>query len=113
MATLKELKDKLELKLLSSKLEEEREVKDAYACDLLSWVMANGEEDMAWVTVQTHLNVVAVASLHDFACVIVPESIQVPEATIAKAEEENIAVFSSNKTAFQVCCELFSLGIGK
>ena len=113
MATLKELKDKLGLKLLNVNIEEEREVKDAYVCDLLSWVMANGQADMAWVTVQTHLNVVAVATLHDFSCIIVPESIEVPQPTIVKAEEEKIAVFSTDKTAYQVCCELFSLGIGE
>lgn len=113
MATLKELKDKLGLKTLNSKIEQDREIADAYVCDLLSWVMANGKADMAWVTVQTHLNVVAVASLHDFACIIVPEDIEVPEATVARAEEENIAVFSTNKSAYQVCCELFSLGIGE
>ena len=113
MATLKELKDKLGLKTLNSKIEEDREISDAYVCDLLSWVMANGKADMAWVTVQTHLNVVAVASLHDFACIIVPEDIEVPEATVAKAEEENIAVFSTGKSAYQICCELFSLGIGE
>ena len=41
----------------------DREVRCGYTCDLLSWVMAHGEEGMAWVTVQTHMNVVAVAVL--------------------------------------------------
>jgi hypothetical protein len=113
MATLKELEDKLELKELTGKIDGERKIADAYVCDLLSWVMANGQADMAWVTVQTHLNVVAVASLHDFACIIVPENIEVPDATVAKAAEEDIAVFSTGKTSYQVCCELFSLGIGE
>ena len=113
MATLIELEKKLGLKALTGKIDWERAIADAYVCDLLSWVMANGQADMAWVTVQTHLNVVAVASLHDFACIIIPENIEVPEATIAKAEEENIAVFSTGRTAYQVCCELFSLGIGE
>jgi hypothetical protein len=113
MATLKELKDKIGLKVLNRKIEDDREIADAYVCDLLSWVMANGKPNMAWVTVQTHLNVVAVASLHDFACIIVPEDIEVPGATVAKAEEESIAVFTTDKTAYQVCCELFSLGIGE
>ena len=35
----------------------EREVLCGYTCDLLSWVMAHGAEGMAWVTVQTHMNV--------------------------------------------------------
>ena len=34
---------------------------------------------MAWVTVQTHLNVIAVASLGDMACIILPENITMEE----------------------------------
>jgi hypothetical protein len=49
------------------------EVTCGYTCDLLSWVMARGKAGCAWVTVQTHMNVVAVASLHDMACIICPE----------------------------------------
>ena len=54
--------------------DENRAIACGYTCDLLSHVMGKGVADMAWVTVQTHMNVVAVASLLDFACVIVPES---------------------------------------
>ena len=46
---------------------DEREITSGCACDLLSWVMAHGCGDMAWVTVQTHMNVIAVAALLDFA----------------------------------------------
>ena len=41
--------------------------------------MARGKPGMAWVTVQTHLNVVAVASLHEMACIILPEDIRMDE----------------------------------
>ena len=41
----------------------DREIACGYSCDLLSWVMAHGKQDMAWVTVQAHLNVIAVAVL--------------------------------------------------
>ena len=68
---------------------------------------------MALVTVQTHLNVIAVACLHDFACVIIPESIDVPQATIDKAKEEGVLIYSSSKTSYAICCELYDLGIGK
>ena len=37
----------------------DREITGGVVCDLLSWVMANGGQGMAWVTVQTHLNVLA------------------------------------------------------
>ncbi len=60
-----------------------------------SWVMARGQAGMAWVTVQTHMNVVAVASLHEMACVIMPDSIRMEEALLNKAVEEGISVLSS------------------
>ncbi len=51
----------------------DREVTCGYTCDLLSWVMAHGKAGMAWITVQTHMNVIAVASLMEMAAVIIPE----------------------------------------
>lgn len=42
-------------------------IKSVYVGDLLSFVMANGKEDSLWLTVQKHINVIAVAQLNDFA----------------------------------------------
>ena len=47
-------------KLLTPNADLAREVQCGYNCDLLSWVMAHGKNGMAWITVQTHMNVVAV-----------------------------------------------------
>jgi len=113
MITVKELKEKLDLKELTSTDNNDRSISDGCVCDLLSWVMAKGDEDMAWITVQINLNVIAVASLHDFSCVIIPENIEVPSNTIAKADEEGITVLSSDKTSYELCCGLSSLGVGK
>ena len=99
MASVKDFCEKAELKQLTN-LEETAEITDGYICDLLSWVMARGTEGMAWITVQTHLNVLAVACLHDFSCVVIPENIQVPEETVKKAQEEGIPLYSSPKTAY-------------
>jgi len=107
----KDLAEKIGLRLLTE--EKSAEVKDGYVCDLLSWVMARGQEGMAWVTVQTHLNVVAVACLHDFSCIIIPEDIEVPQGTLDKALEEGVAMYSSSKTAYEICCEMCGLGIKK
>lgn len=108
-----EVAEKLGLKLLTTDLAEDAEVTNGFVCDLLSWVMARGEAGMAWVTVQTHLNVIAVACLHDFSCVIVPEDIEVPQATVEKATEEGVIIYSSPETAYEICCKLCMLGIGQ
>ena len=38
---------------------EDREIACGYTCDLLSHVMGRGQADMAWITVQAHMNVIA------------------------------------------------------
>lgn len=88
-----------------------RPVHSGYVCDLLSWVMARGEADAAWITVQTHMNVVAVASLHDMACIILPENISMEEEPLSKAMEEGIPVLSSPLSAYEICGRMAQAGI--
>jgi hypothetical protein len=90
-----------------------REVKCGYCCDLLSWVMAHGKPGMAWVTVQTHMNVVAVATLMEMAAVIVPENISVPQDVLDRAGSEGVAILSSEKTAYELCGMMYEAGIKK
>lgn len=88
-----------------------RPVDCALTCDLLSWVMAKGKLNCAWVTVQTHLNVIAVASLHEMACVICPEGIVMEEESLSKASEELIAVITTELSAYKICGLLYAAGI--
>ncbi len=88
-----------------------RDVGSGCVCDLLSWVMAHGCADMAWITVQTHMNVIAVAALMDFACIILPNGMNMPQDVLQKAEEEDIAVLGSDLDAFSICGMLYSGGV--
>ena len=85
---VRELMPHIEARALTGETGLDNPVSAGYACDLLSWVMAHGREHMAWVTVQTHMNVIAVATLHEMSCVIIPEGIRVEDAVAAKAAEE-------------------------
>ena len=87
------------------------EVSCGYTCDLLSWVMAKGQPGMAWVTVQLHLNVIAVAALHEMSCVILPEELRMDEGALSKAREEGIAVISSPLSAYALCARMAEAGI--
>ncbi len=60
---LKEIIDRLELKVAAAGENLDREVAGGYASDLLSDVMANSREGDIWVTLQAHPNIIAVASL--------------------------------------------------
>ena len=96
---------------LTPELTEDREIACGYTCDLLSWVMAHGDEGMAWITVQTHMNVVAVAVLSDMACIILPEGIRMEEESLRKAVAEGMAVMSAPLPAYAICGEMNAAGI--
>ena len=81
---------------------EDRTIACGYTCDLLSHVMGKGQADMAWITVQAHMNVIAVAALLDFACVIIPENLPVEAPIVKKAQDEEIIILSSDKTAYEL-----------
>lgn len=90
---------------------DDREIACGYTCDLLSHVMGRGQPDMAWITVQAHMNVIAVAALLDFACVIIPESLPVEAPIIAKAKDEDIILLSSDRTAYELVMLLAEHGV--
>lgn len=108
---LKELIELTQAKDMTPETGKDTEVSCGYTCDLLSWVMAHGKAGMAWITVQTHMNVIAVASLMEMAAVIIPEGIEMEEATLEKAKEEEICVLQSEKTAYELCALLAEAGL--
>ena len=109
--TVSELMEKIGAVSLTGEAGLEGEVTCGYSCDLLSWVMAHGTPGMAWITVQTHMNVIAVATLLEMRCVIVPEGIKVEEAVLEKAREEGVCVLGSDKSAFALCGLMWSAGL--
>lgn len=90
---------------------EDRDIACGYTCDLLSHVMGRGQADMAWITVQAHMNVIAVAALLDFACVVIPENLPVEAPIIEKAKDEGIIILSSEKTAYELVTILAENGV--
>lgn len=108
---VRDLVEKLNFKILAGENGLDKEVEGVYCCDLLSWVMSHGKNKNAWITVQIHPNVIAVASLLEFSCVIIPEDIQVEEVTLNKANDENIPVLQSSLDGYRICVELNKLGV--
>lgn len=109
--TVAQLMKTLDLRLLTPITDGERQVTGGCVGDLLSFVMAKGEAGMAWITVQTHLNVVAVASLHEFSCIIIAEGCAVEAGALAKAEEEGIPILSSPLSGYTLAGRLYELGV--
>lgn len=108
---VKDAGEKMGLKLLAGKTGTDRELTGVYICDLLSWVMAHGNKGDAWITVQTHSNIIAVAALLELSCIILPEEVEVEEDTLQKAEDEGVAVYQSSISAYGIAKELYKMGI--
>jgi len=110
--TVKQICEKLGLRSLTGDCGMDREVKGAYICDLLSWVMAHASEGDVWITIQTHTNIIAVATLLELSSIIIAEDAEVEEDTIKKAIEEGVPVLVSDKNAFMIAKGLADLGLG-
>ena len=105
---VRELKELLEARSLTPSLGEDTVVTCGYSCDLLSWVMSHGDSGMAWTTVQTNMNVVAVAVLADMACVVLPEEVEMEKEVLDKAESEGIVILCSPLTSYEICGRMYS-----
>lgn len=99
--TVSELVKELNLTVLTNKKFDDREVKGCYVGDLLSWVMGRAEQDCAWITIMSNVNIVAVAALVDMACVILAEGVAVDAEVIDKANSQGIILLSTDKNSYE------------
>ena len=109
MINLKDIVQRLELKVVSGDLD--KEISAGYASDLLSDVIANAQKDNIWITLQTHVNIVAVANLQDLAGIILVNGREPEEATLKKAKQENITLMLTDLQTFEIVGKLYELGI--
>lgn len=105
---VKELAERLSL-LKVTDCGGEREIDGAYTGDLLSWVMGRAKSGNVWVTIMSNINVVAVASLCDVSMVIIAEGSEIGEDTIEKAKTQDIGIYSSKMTSYELCSEIGKL----
>jgi predicted transcriptional regulator len=103
-----ELAQKLGLKVFSGSAGLENEITGGYVSDLLSDVMGFAQEGQVWITLQTHQNVVAIASLKDLAAVILVKGFAPEEDTLAHSEEEGIPVLGTHLSAFDIAGMLYN-----
>jgi hypothetical protein len=89
----------------------EGEIQGGYASDLLSDVMGNGREGDVWVTLQKHVNIVAVAQLNGLAAIVLVNGRKPEPDTLTRAEEMRIPIISTPLQAFDVIGLLYSRGI--
>jgi len=108
---LRDIVDKLELKVAAAPEKLDNEVAGGYASDLLSDVMANSREGDLWVTLQVHPNIIAVATLKDLAGIIIVQGRNPEEQTMEKARQEGVPLMVSELQAFELIGRLHGLGV--
>ncbi len=86
-----------------------RDVSGVYVSDLLSDVMANARPGDLWITLQTHVNIVAVASLKNLSAIIITNNRKPDDETIKKAREERIAIFRTPLSTFEIAGRLYRI----
>ena len=110
---LADLVDALGLQVRAGQEQLQREVSGGYVSDLLSDVIANGRPGDLWITLQRHVNTVAVASMKDLAAVVLVNGREPAEDTVEKARAEEIPVLVSSLPAFELVGKLCGLGVGR
>ena len=106
---VKELVEKLNLKVLSGANGLDRDIDGCYVSDLLSDVMGNAEMGNVWVTLQTHKNVMAIASLKELACVILVKGQTATEETLEQSNEEGIPFLSTEMQTYETVGKIYQL----
>ena len=84
------------------------EISGGYTSDLLSDVMGHIDEGMLWVTMQTHQNIVAVATLKDAAAVLIVPLVALA-VPITEGKEEDVPLLGTPLSAFEVTGKIYSL----
>ena len=103
--TVREIAETLHLEPLSVS-DDARDVTGAYVGDLLSWVMGRAKSGDLWITIMSNINIVAVASLADVACIILAEGVVPDENVCTTALQKGINIYTSDKTAYELAAAL-------
>lgn len=104
-----ELAERLQMTVINSGTTIDSEITGGYASDLLSDVMGNVESGMVWITLQTHRNIVAVASLREVAAIVLTSNATLDNECLDEARREQITVLHSPLPAFESAGEIYRL----
>ncbi|MCX6305467.1 MAG: serine kinase [Bacteroidetes bacterium] len=107
--TVSELVTKLGLNVLSDETGLERQITGGYTSDLLSDVMGHANAGKIWITLQTHKNVMAIASLKELAAVVLVKGYQPEADMLAQSNIEEIPVLGTAEEAFEISGQIYKL----
>jgi len=77
----------------------------------MSDVIAHAEAGDIWITLQIHMNTVAVAGMKELAAVVFCGGRHPDDEVLQKATEQKVPLFTSSLAAFEIAGRLYALGI--
>ena len=78
----------------------------AYASDLLSDVMGHAPPESVLITVQNHVNTIAVCTLANIRVVVVCHGRPIPEDMRKAAAAEGVGIISTDLSQFEASCAI-------
>ncbi len=108
---LKDIVQSLDLKVITGENRLNCEVHRGYASDLMSDVIANAEKGDLWITLQIHVNIVAVAVMKELSGIVLINGRNPEAETLERADGEGIPLLGSDLPAFELIGRLYQLGI--
>lgn len=70
--------------------------------DLLSYILSKGGDDALWITIQRHVNIIAVASSVGIPAIVLCDNIKPDRKVIDTAEENEIILLNTGRDAFSI-----------
>ncbi|MBO4645201.1 MAG: serine kinase [Bacteroidales bacterium] len=107
--TVQELVDQMNLTVFCGQENLNREIKGGYTSDLLSDVMGFAREGQVWITLQTHKNVLAIASLKELAAILLVKGNKPEDDMLEQAVEEGIPVLGTDAQTFETTGKVYQL----
>ena len=81
-----------------------QDVENVYIGDLLSMVMAKAKDQSVWLTVQTHVNAIAVAQMLDLSAIVYVDDLEADDDALKKANELDIPLYKTSLDAYHLAC---------
>ncbi len=97
----------LGLAVLTPAVALDRNVSGGYCGDLLSDVLASARPDDLWITIQRHVNIVAVAKVTGIPAILIGKGLIPHQDVIDKASAAGIAVFSGQQPVFELAGRVY------
>lgn len=106
---VREVVEKLGLQVFSGEKGLDREVAGGYVSDLLSDVMGFAMEGNIWVTLQTHKNIMAIATLKELSAVILVKGFKPEEDAMEVSNDEDIPILGYSGQTYELAGKLYNL----